>query len=128
GGRSTTFKQEDGLPSDSITALAEDHEGRLWLGTEAGLSVYANGRFAPLSADAPFHGKPITLLFKDLKGNMWVGVTGAGIFRFGAGKFTPLTDASVGELLRDPHCLLVDGSGRIWVGAGDDFVLCNDGG
>jgi ligand-binding sensor domain-containing protein/signal transduction histidine kinase len=126
-GRFTTFKKEAGLPADSITALGEDREGKLWVGTEAGLVVYENGKFAPLNADGPFHGKPITLLFNDRKGNMWVGVTGAGIFRFESGQFIPLTDASVGELLQDPHCLLVDGSERIWIGAGDDFVLCKDG-
>jgi ligand-binding sensor domain-containing protein/signal transduction histidine kinase len=127
-GKSTTFKKEDGLPSDSITALAEDQEGKLWLGSEAGLAVYQSGRFEPLSADAPFHGKPIAFLFNDGKGNMWVGATGAGIFRFDGGKLTPLTDPSVGDLLRDPHCLRVDAGGRLWVGAGDDFVLCKDGG
>ena len=30
-------------------------------------------------------------------------------------------------MLQDPHCLLVDQAGRIWIGAGDDFVLCRDG-
>ncbi|MEY2430017.1 MAG: hypothetical protein QOJ40_2902, partial [Verrucomicrobiota bacterium] len=126
-GKFATFKTEAGLPADSITALAEDREGRLWVGTEAGLVLYDNGQFAPLQADAPFHGKPITLLFNDRKGNMWVGATGAGIFRFESGKFLPLSDPSVGELLRDPHCLLVDGSERTWIGAGDDFVLCKEG-
>src|SRR5256885_9361616 len=58
---------------------------------------------------------------------MWLGATGAGIFRWLNGKFTPFTDASVEGLLQDPHCLLVDKAGRIWVGAGDDFVLCREG-
>ena len=57
---------------------------------------------------------------------MWVGVSEAGVFRFQDGKFVPLADASVESLLRDPHCLLEDKAGRIWVGAGDDFVLCRD--
>jgi signal transduction histidine kinase/ligand-binding sensor domain-containing protein len=68
------------------------------------------------------------MLFSDRQGTMWVGATGAGIFRFAAGKFTSFTDVSVAGLLLDPHCLLVDQAGRIWIGAGDDFVLCHESG
>jgi signal transduction histidine kinase/streptogramin lyase len=56
-----------------------------------------------------------------------VGVTGAGIFRWQDGKFAALSDASVEGLLQNPHCLLEDKTGRLWVGAGDDFVLCREG-
>ena len=31
------------------------------------------------------------------------------------------------ELLKDSHCLLVDQIGRMWIGAGEDSVLCHDG-
>ena len=125
-GRLATFTMPDGLPEDSITALGEDREGRLWVGTEAGLAVWQNGRFAPLPG-GEFKGKSIAALFKDRRGVMWVGVAGAGVFRFLNNKFNPLADASVQRLLRDPHCLLEDKAGRVWVGAGDDYVLCRDG-
>jgi len=124
-GRFTTFKMREGLPNDSITALAEDNDGRLWVGTEGGLVVYKDGQFAPL-ADPEFRGKPVTLLTQDLQGNMWVGATGSGVFRSSAGNFTQLSDVSVEVLLKDPHCLLMDRAGRIWIGAGDDFVLCRE--
>src|ERR1700722_19049608 len=31
------------------------------------------------------------------------------------------------DLLKDSHCLLMDKSGRMWIGAGEDFVLCHVG-
>ena len=127
-GRFTTFTRREGLPSDSITALAEDNAGGLWAGTDAGLAVWQDGRWAPPSAGAEFNGKTITTLFEDRKGTLWVGVRGAGIFRLSEGRFVPFTDPSVEGLLQDPHCLLVDQGGRIWIGAGDDFVLCREGG
>jgi ligand-binding sensor domain-containing protein/signal transduction histidine kinase len=126
-GRFTTFTLQDGLPDDSITALAEDNEQRVWVGTEAGLAVWLNDRPAPLSAAAEFKGKPVTTLFKDRHGVMWLGATGAGVYRYVDGKFVRLTDASLENLLLDPHCLLEDQAGRLWVGAGDDFVLCREG-
>ena len=126
-GHFTTFTMADGLPSDSISALAEDNEGRLWIGTEAGLALWQDGQLTSLTAAEEFKGKAITALFKDRQGNMWLGATDAGVFQFQAGKFIPLTDAATKELLQDPHSLLVDKAGRIWIGAGDDFVLCRDG-
>jgi ligand-binding sensor domain-containing protein/signal transduction histidine kinase len=127
GGQFSTLTIRDGLPTDSITALAEDNEGRLWVGTEGGLVAREHGRLAPLSAAREFKGKPISTLFRDRQGTMWLGVRGDGVFQFVEGKFVALADTSAEGLLRDAHCLLVDRAGRIWIGAGDDFVLCRDG-
>ncbi|HXC98514.1 MAG TPA: two-component regulator propeller domain-containing protein, partial [Verrucomicrobiae bacterium] len=44
-----------------------------------------------------------------------------------AGKFKAVTDEAGDELLRDPHAVLVDQSVRLWIAAGDDFVLCREG-
>ena len=126
-GRFSTFTIADGLPGDSITALAQDASGRLWVGTELGLAVFENGRWTTLNG-ADFKGRTITTLFKDMHNNLWIGASGAGVFEFVGGKFVSLTDGSVDNLLRDPHCILIDQSGRIWVGAGDDYVLCRESG
>lgn len=126
-GSFTNYTAADGLPENTITALAEDNDGRIWIGTPAGLVFWQDGQLAPLEAAAQFKGKTITALFRDRQGRMWVGVAGAGVFQFQSGQFQALTDPSVETLLLDTHCLLVDKSGRLWLGAGDDFVLCRDG-
>jgi ligand-binding sensor domain-containing protein/signal transduction histidine kinase len=123
----TTFTMRDGLPSDSITALAQDNEGRLWIGTEAGLLVWRDRKQSESIGYDEFKGKTITALFKDRAGTMWLGVAGEGVFKFKAGLFIPIKDPSVEGLLQDPHCLLVDRKGRLWVGAGNDLVLCRNG-
>ncbi|PWU14742.1 MAG: histidine kinase [Verrucomicrobia bacterium] len=145
-GAAQTFTAQNGLPSDTVTALAEDNDGRLWVGTEGGLTCMREGKAATVEglAEVPgaspnsnagqagrlpyFKGKPITSLFKDRQGTMWIGAMGAGIFSYQNGKLEHKTDPTVETLLQDPHCLLVDKAGRIWVGAGDDFVLCHEAG
>ena len=122
------FTVRDGLPSDSITALAEDHDGRIWVGTQSGLAACQNGRLTLLAGSQIFSGKRVATLFCDSQGIMWVGVTGAGIFCYQDGRFLSWKDGQMDSLLADPHCLLVDQKGRIWIGAGDSFVLCRDGG
>ncbi|MDD5139551.1 MAG: two-component regulator propeller domain-containing protein [Verrucomicrobiales bacterium] len=125
-GKFVMFTTRDGLPADSITALAEDNEGRLWVGTAAGLGSLLEGRWTTLTNEA-VQGKAITGLFKDKKGTLWVAATGVGVFQFQDGRLNPINDSSAEKLLRDPHCVLLDQSDRLWVGAGDDFVLCRDG-
>ena len=127
GGRLSRFTVSDGLPSHSITALAEDGDGRIWVGTQGGLVTCQNGRLSALSGAEIFSGKAITTIYRGPQGMMWVGVTGAGVFSYQGNKFVPLQDPALDNILQDPHCLLVDHQGRIWIGAGDAFVLCRDG-
>jgi len=42
------FTTHDGLPHESITALAQTSDGQLWVGTKTGLAMYDGRRFAPV--------------------------------------------------------------------------------
>ena len=43
------YTTADGLPNDSVLALAQDSRGTLWAGTEGGgLCRFAGGRFEPV--------------------------------------------------------------------------------
>jgi signal transduction histidine kinase/ligand-binding sensor domain-containing protein len=126
-GKFTAFTTKNGLPSDSVNALAEDRQGRLWIGTEAGLAVWQKGHLDTLSAVAEMAGKPIISLCNDRKGTIWIGAKGAGLFGLRGGQLLQVHDPVFENLLQDPHCLLVDHEGRIWVGAGEDSVLYRKG-
>jgi signal transduction histidine kinase/ligand-binding sensor domain-containing protein len=127
-GRFTTFTTQNGLPSDSVNALAQYNQGSIWVGTEAGLAVWENQRLHSYSSGGVLDGKSITALFSDRRGNLWIGAKGAGLFNLRGGQLFPVRDRDFDYLLQDPHCLLVDHEGRIWVGAGDDSVLYREAG
>jgi ligand-binding sensor domain-containing protein/signal transduction histidine kinase len=127
GGKLKTITTREGLPSDSVTALAADREGRLWVGTKSGLAIWHEGRAVTVSGLTQFEGKNITTLFCDREGTMWLGASETGVFSFKGGQFTQLREAALDSLLQDPHCVLVDQAGRIWIGAGDAMVLCREG-
>ncbi|HEY4414105.1 MAG TPA: two-component regulator propeller domain-containing protein [Verrucomicrobiae bacterium] len=124
-GKVTTLTKREGLPGDVITALAEDGQGRLWIGTDGGLAFFRDGQVR--SEPDEFKGKSITALFEDPSGILWVGVKSAGLYQHSGDKFTLFGNDAEQGLLEESHCLLVDHKGRLWVGAGDDCILCRDG-
>jgi signal transduction histidine kinase/streptogramin lyase len=74
-----------------------------------------------------FDARPITILWRDPHGQIWVGAKGMGIFRQEHDQFIPVTGNGVGDLLQDPRCLLMDKQENLWIGAGDDSVVCRTG-
>lgn len=116
------FSVVTNLPSDAILALAEGESGELWIGSEAGLSVWRDGRLSDR-----LRGKAVTALARDAHGRIWAGVRGDGIFRIDKDGFARVSDPSVASLLQDPHCLLVDRQDRLWAGVSDEFVVCHEG-
>ena len=126
-GKTTAFTTGDGLPDNSITALASDADGRTWIGTGMGLVLWQDGKLTQLSAAEIFKGRRITALQRDAQGTLWVGVNGLGVFQFTNNTFVPLKDDSAGDLLRNVRCLLTDQGGRLWICVGDDFVMSRDG-
>lgn len=71
GDNITTFTKKDGLSGDTITSLAEDTQGKLWIGTKgAGLSVMTTAGFTPLRRDdLP---QTIDSILEDDRGNLWL--------------------------------------------------------
>jgi ligand-binding sensor domain-containing protein/signal transduction histidine kinase len=126
-GKFTAFTTQTGLPSDTVNALAEDNSGRLWIGTDAGLIVCQDGVLKTPPNTEILGGKSITSLFSDAHGTIWIGAKGAGLFSLAGGQLLAVHDSVFDNLLQNPHCLLVDHEGRLWVGAGEDSVLYREG-
>ncbi len=76
--RVQTWSTEDGLAHDSIWAFFEDRAGRLWIGTEGGLSRLENGRIESFTTDHGLVNNSVRALAEDAAGRVWVG-TGAGL-------------------------------------------------
>src|SRR5699024_5858840 len=68
---------KDGLPSTSVTQIAEDRQGYLWIGTTDGLARYDGvefrvWRFDPQREDSLL-GNTVTVLHIDEQDRIWVG-------------------------------------------------------
>jgi len=67
----TTF---DGLPHESITALAQTPSGLLWIGTSNGLAVYDGAEFRTISLPDSIQAGSVKDLHPRPDGSVWLGV------------------------------------------------------
>lgn len=125
-GQATTVTINDGLPNAHVTALNEDAQGNVWIGTTAGLAIWNKGRMIPLPEAKQIRGRPITAIFRERQGSMWLVVQGTEVVQFSHGHFASATGGSAKDRMNDIHALLVDNTGRVWLAAGEDAVLCRD--
>jgi signal transduction histidine kinase/ligand-binding sensor domain-containing protein len=113
-------------PSARITALNQDSQGNIWVGSEAGLAVWNRGRWWPLPAAESIRGREVTAIYRDRSGTMWLILQGSQVLEYRHEHFVPALEDAAKDGMTDLHALLVDASGRIWLAAGEDAVLCHD--
>lgn len=85
---------EDGLTQNSITCLAQDKTGFIWIGTYNGLNKYDGYQITTFKASADdssgIYHSAIRCLYPDDENNLWAGTIGGGMFRINlvSGKIT----------------------------------------
>lgn len=112
------FTKADGLSANTITALADDTNGNLWIGThEGGLNCYRDGKFTAFREQED--GLPsdhISSLLVDHEGVLWVGTDWAGLARYQGGKWTRYTTRD-GLATDSIGYLIDDNDGNLWIGS-----------
>jgi ligand-binding sensor domain-containing protein/signal transduction histidine kinase len=81
---------EDGLPQNSITAIAQSPDGYLWMGTFNGLVRFDGVRFTIFdSVNTPaLNANPVHTLLMDRGKRLWIYTEGGGLTRLENGVFT----------------------------------------
>lgn len=76
----------DGLPVESIEALAVDSSGMLWIGAREGLFRYDGYDFARYQHDVEdphsLRDSWVKSIFEDSAGTLWIGTNAGGLHRF----------------------------------------------
>ena len=80
----------EGLPQNSVTAIARTPDGYLWLGTFGGLVRFDGEGFRifDIGAEPELASNRITALHVDRNGALWIGTQEAGVQRMRHGTFT----------------------------------------
>ncbi len=113
----STWTQMQGLPQDTIRAIAQTSDGYLWLGTDEGLVRFDGYEFVPFQkSNGSLPSNSITALAAAPDGSLWIG-TSDGLVSYRDKKFHSYTvqDGLANEAISQ---LYVDRSGSLWVVVG----------
>ena len=117
--------------SDGATAMAQDGQGFLWVGTQGGLMRWDGYRFRSYAPDPGTPGALpdnfVTALHIDGRGQLWVGTSAGGLARYepDTDGFTIVPLAVKGAPEFNVSAIISDGSGGLWVGTGRGLIHVN---
>ena len=100
------------LHSERISALCQDAQGNLWIGTKGGgVTRYQGGTFSHAGLSSQF----VSALCAGPSNRVWVGTSGGGLFAFNSGRFDNYsTSSGLPDLFVSSLCAARDGT--IWIG------------
>jgi ligand-binding sensor domain-containing protein/signal transduction histidine kinase len=83
------WQTPEGLPEQTVQALAESVDGYLWIGTSGGLLRFDGARFTEYSRSTTpaFAENSVFCLMTDRDGTLWIGTEGGGLIRLSNGVF-----------------------------------------
>lgn len=115
---------DDGLPQNSINAIANTQDEFLWLGTQEGLVRFDGLEFKVFnrSNQDAFSSDDIRVLTLDPRGVLWIGTRDGGLVRYRDGVFS---EGNVDETLDKARITSIQPSREgthTWVGTSNDGV------
>lgn len=112
-----TWDERDGLPQNTVLAIAATADGYLWLGTYDGLARFDGVRFTLFnpSTTTGIGNAFVTALLARRDGDLWLATYGGGVSRLSGGRFTQYA-AREGLSSDFTTCLFEDHAGTLWIG------------
>ncbi|HEY6248453.1 MAG TPA: two-component regulator propeller domain-containing protein [Candidatus Angelobacter sp.] len=112
GGKWIAYTIRNGLSSNNVRAVYQDHEGHVWVSTLTGLSLLKEDHFVSVGGSEV---KGIRVITEDRDGNLWIGTGGGGLLRYSRGRFS-FYNARQGLISNLVLSILEDREGGLWVG------------
>ena len=95
--------------------MCQNSDGRLWIGTSDGISIYDGESFKNLTTEDGLASPLVNFILVDKlrKGIIWIGTNGGGLSRYEDDKFQTIR-AGKTEASNRINSIAEDGSGMIW--------------
>ncbi|WP_158501726.1 two-component regulator propeller domain-containing protein [Vitiosangium sp. GDMCC 1.1324] len=120
------WKDEDGLPQNTVFSLAQTRDGYLWLATWEGMARFDGVHFTVYDKrNTPeLRDEVIRAIAEDASGTLWVG-SGRGLLVYREGRFHRMASGGPGEV--EVFSLVPAAEGGLWVGAQEGLFHVRDG-
>ena len=107
----------NGLPNDSVRAIAQTADGYLWFATVGGLARFDGMNFTVFDgSDTPLLKRStLTAMLAAPDGSLWIGAGSSGLVRYRQGGFEKI--GIPGLPGGSTRAMLVDSRGVFWIGA-----------
>src|SRR6185369_12264710 len=123
------WKTENGLPQNTVQAIAQTRDGYLWLGTERGLVRFDGVQFTVFDkGNTPgLQSGNTQVLYEDRAGNFWIGTSG-GLHLMREGRIAASFTSRDGLRSNRIVAICEDRKGAIWVGTSGGGISRISGG
>ncbi len=111
-----SWKTDNGLPDNAVTAVVQTHDGYLWIGTYGGLVRFDGVHFTVFnSASTPgLQSDRVTSLYEDAHGALWIGHERGDLTCYRNGKFESQDVHETGVRRKIP-AISADQAGDVWM-------------
>jgi ligand-binding sensor domain-containing protein len=128
GASFTHFTRKDGLISNNVSRIVEDRQGNIWFGCltsdfpqyikEGGLCRYDGQAFTKFPEQEGLVENDIYTIYEDKAGNIWIGATRLGAYRYDGKRFTLFKETDRKDLTVNfgVQAMLEDKEGTLWFG------------
>jgi signal transduction histidine kinase/streptogramin lyase len=117
------FGSADGLSSDNVTQIVEDHEGNVWAITSKGIDSFRPLHVVTFSTREGLSTTEVDSVVAGHDGLVWVGGPNA-LIALRDGRVSSMTEHLPGALVTS---VFEDHAGRLWVGIDDFFTVYQNG-
>jgi ligand-binding sensor domain-containing protein/signal transduction histidine kinase len=125
-GKFVAIPAGSGLAGNLIESLLTDREGRLWVGTDAGLNRLRRKSLFTLSQSEGLGFGAAQGLAEVTPGVVWVGKPNDGLYRWDGKSFSRLSTAGLSPHDSQITALLVTRDGFCWVATTNSLLLYKD--
>ena len=110
-----SWRTIDGLPQNSVNAIAQTPDGYLWVGTRGGLARFDGVHFRTYGLADGLKGLSISALLEDGEGGLWIATRAGGLSHWRKGVISTLTTAD-GLAHNNVLAFARAEAGGLWVG------------
>ena len=120
--KETLFHSGNGLLSDEANAIAQSHDGYMWIGSYAGLMRYNGQAFQQMKDENNQAIVRVSCLFEDSRQRLWIGTADESLYCYENGQIRKKDEISA----TNQKAIVEDRDGRFYIAAASGVAVYNE--